>query len=444
MSTSSAQFRAAYRAAKTLMPSALAGWSLAILAGSIAGLVAHKGGYPEMIAAQFSMGATGLVAGYATVRMARLNGGNPTALQGLLIAVIQAAVLIAGVTPLFAAIGFTLKLALLAFYSFSFAGAIGGLAHFFVFRRIFQDQPALSPTALFTIGYFSFGLAAGSASAVDLLSGYLPRAFLVPFTLGLIVSVTSIGSAAAMAIFLTGQTCVKAHPPASTAAETTAGKSRRRFLCLAFICIALPFYLNDFANIFISSWSPWLAIDYLFAKAYPLLGIAYLVKTKRVTWPQVGLLGQKSIPFVTVFLMGTLSVLFVLENAGLVTRFVSGHTALGRIPTITNPFWFTFDLYAGLFMVAVVEELIFRGFFCLVLEKYTQNTFLIVIISALAFGLIHWSAGFTDVTAAFLAGLIYMALYIQTRSLPAIVLSHFVVDLVSFSGLIPTGLLVFI
>jgi len=77
------------------------------------------------------------------------------------------------------------------------------------------------------------------------------------------------------------------------------------------------------------------------------------------------------------------------------------------------------------------------------LGKYIRNQFVIALLSAVAFGLIHWSAGFENVWAAFLAGLIYMALYMRTRSLPAIILSHFVVDLVLFSKLIPVGLLVF-
>ena len=147
--------------------------------------------------------------------------------------------------------------------------------------------------------------------------------------------------------------------------------------------------------------------------------------------------------FISVFLMGTLSVLFVLENKSLVAQFITGYAALGGIPVISNPFWHQFDLFAGLLMVAVVEEVVFRGLLAAVLEKYIRNTVFIVILSAAAFGLIHWSAGFADVAAASLAGLIYMALYLRTRSLPALILSHFIVDLVSFSKLIPVGLLVF-
>ena len=53
---------------------------------------------------------------------------------------IQIIVLIAGVTPLFTAVGYSLKLTVLAFYSFSFAGAIGGLAFHQVLKTVFRNR----------------------------------------------------------------------------------------------------------------------------------------------------------------------------------------------------------------------------------------------------------------------------------------------------------------
>lgn len=437
------QRRSARLTTRKLLPTALAGWSLALLAGSLAGLAAFKGGLNELTAAQLSMGSTGLIAGWAYTRMARNAGAAPTKTHTLLFSAILAVSLVLGVTPLYAAVGTALKLAILSFYSFSFAGALAGLALFLVLKSMFPQRPPGDPAVLLTIGYFSLGLAAGTASAADLLTGYLPRTLLILLALAMIILMAGTGSAATLTAYLTGQSRRKATLPAPAGSAAGTEQSQRRFISLALICIAVPFYLNDFANIFLPRWEHWLAIDYLFAKTYPLLGFAYLIRTNRISWPQVGLIGQKSIPFTVVFLMGTLSVLFLLENANLVTRFVSGYTALGRIPAITDPFWYQFDLFAGLLLVAIVEELVFRGLFCFVLEKYTRNTVFIVCASAIAFGLIHWSAGFSDVTVAVLAGVVYMVLYMRTRSLPAIILSHFVVDLVSFSGLIPAGLLVF-
>jgi membrane protease YdiL (CAAX protease family) len=39
-----------------------------------------------------------------------------------------------------------------------------------------------------------------------------------------------------------------------------------------------------------------------------------------------------------------------------------------------------------------------------------------------------------------LAGALFMALYIRTRSLPALVLAHWIVDVVAFADWVPAGL----
>jgi len=428
---------------RELLPTALVGWSLALLAGFAASLYGFKGGLEELAAAQLTMGATGLVAGSTYARLVRKAGATPTVNQTLLFAIIQAVVLIVGVTPLFAAVGFTLKLSLLAFYSFSTTGALGGLAFYFVLKSVFPDRVPGYPATLLSIGYFSMGLAAATGSAFDLLKQILPGPILVSLSVLAIVAIAATGTAATAAYFLAGRSNLTTNASGSTVEYGGDRKTRRGYLTIALIVILVPFYVNDLANIYISHWGHWLTIDYLFVKVYPLLIIAYLLKTQRINPDNLGLNAQKATAFLGVFLMGTLSVLFVLYNDGLVTRLVGGYPRLGGIPAITNPFWHQFDFYGGLLLVAIVEELVFRGLFYIVLKKYTQNSVWIVLMSAIAFGLIHWSAGFAVVTASFAAGAIYMALYVRTRSLPAIILSHYVVDLISFSGLIPPDMLVF-
>ena len=428
---------------RRLLPTALAGWALAVLAGYMTGLLAFKGGCQEQAAAQLSLGATGLVAGGTCIRMARVAGGTPTATHGLLLALIHAAMLIAGATPLFAAVGFTVKLSLLAFYSFSFAGALGSLAIHPVLKSAFQNRLRGHPATLLAIGYFSLGLAAGAGSAMDLMAPFLPKTVLTALSILAMIAIAGTGSAATVALFPSDRTNRRKkatrvsdiNPPGRVSGERATG--------LALVCILVPFYLNDLANIYVRNWSYWLAIDYLAVKAFPLLLITYLVKTRRITLDKLGLAPQKPLGFICVFLMGTLSVLFIWENKNLVAPWVPGYVALGGIPKILSPFWHQFDLYAGLFLVAIVEEVVFRGLWVATLEKVIRNPFVIALLSAVAFGLIHWSAGFANVWAAFLTGMLYMALYMRTRSLPAIILSHFVVDLVLFSKWIPAGLLVF-
>lgn len=102
------------------------------------------------------------------------------------------------------------------------------------------------------------------------------------------------------------------------------------------------------------------------------------------------------------------------------------------------------DLYLDLALVAVVEETISRGFMYSFLRRYTSRTWLIVIISAVAFGAIHWSDGFTAVMITAAAGAIFMALYAHTQSLPAIMAAHFSVDLIILTDLIPKSIFRFL
>jgi len=49
-----------------------------------------------------------------------------------------------------------------------------------------------------------------------------------------------------------------------------------------FALFVVPFILYDLANIFITDFKTWLAIDYLFVKAFPLFLIVYLLRKRRI------------------------------------------------------------------------------------------------------------------------------------------------------------------
>jgi membrane protease YdiL (CAAX protease family) len=121
-----------------------------------------------------------------------------------------------------------------------------------------------------------------------------------------------------------------------------------------------------------------------------------------------------------------------------------GYSPLGSMPAITNPVWNWIDLTFGLFMVGIFEELIFRGYMHTFISRYTKNSFAIVVISAVAFGLIHWSLGLHDVLITSTIGAVFMIAYLRTRSLPAIMLAHFSVNFIDFAGIIPKSIFTFI
>ena len=107
---------------------------------------------------------------------------------------------------------------------------------------------------------------------------------------------------------------------------------------------------------------------------------------------------------------------------------------LGTMPAIKSPAWHMIDLTFGLLMVGVFEELVFRGYMLTFLRRYTQHPFWIILISSLAFGLIHWSLGLQAIIVTSLAGAAFMVIYLISRSLPPIMLAHFAVDFIDFSN----------
>ena len=113
------------------------------------------------------------------------------------------------------------------------------------------------------------------------------------------------------------------------------------------------------------------------------------------------------------------------------------------MPAITSGAWDQFDLSVGLLLVGLVEELVFRAYLCSFLERYTRSGPIIVLVSAVAFGLIHWSLGLHAVMITALIGALFMAAYLRTRSLPAIALAHFTVNFIDFAGLIPKSMFQF-
>lgn len=97
----------------------------------------------------------------------------------------------------------------------------------------------------------------------------------------------------------------------------------------------------------------------------------------------------------------------------------------------------------GLLMVGICEELVFRGFMHTFISRYTKNSCAIVLISSVAFGLIHWSLGLHAVIVTSTIGAIFMIAFVRTRSLPAIMLAHFTINFIDFAGVIPKAIFKF-
>ena len=219
---------------------------------------------------------------------------------------------------------------------------------------------------------------------------------------------------------------------------------QNRIYILALILLASPFYLNDFANIYVKNWRWGLFIDYVGVKLFPFLVVLWLIQSKKMRASEFGLTTQTIPSFLVVFLLVALVGTTIDQNGYQIVAKLPGYSPLGGMPAISNPVWNWIDLTFGLFMVGIFEELVFRGYMHTFMSRYTRNSFAIVVISAVAFGLIHWSLGLHDVLITSIIGAVFMIAYLRTRSLPAIVLAHFAVNFIVFAGIIPKSIFTFI
>ena len=77
----------------------------------------------------------------------------------------------------------------------------------------------------------------------------------------------------------------------------------------------------------------------------------------------------------------------------------------------------------------IVEEIFFRGFAKIVVEKYiTKNPAFYVIISALIFSGAHWAGGLANMVNSFFLGLLFAMLYLWIKDLRPLMIAHAMFD----------------
>ncbi|MFH0957180.1 MAG: type II CAAX endopeptidase family protein [Pseudomonadota bacterium] len=213
---------------------------------------------------------------------------------------------------------------------------------------------------------------------------------------------------------------------------------------VAVVLLASPFYLNDIANLYVENWRWWLFIDYVGVKLFPFGFALWLIYSKKMQASEFGLTTQSMLSALVVFLIVSLVGTVLDQNGYQLIAKLPGYSPRGGMPEITDPFWNWVDLTLGLLMVGVCEELVFRGFMHAFISRYTKNSCAIIVISSVAFGLIHWSLGLHAVIITSIISAVFMIAYLRTRSLPAIMLAHFTINFIDYAGVIPKSIFKFI
>ena len=212
------------------------------------------------------------------------------------------------------------------------------------------------------------------------------------------------------------------------------------FQLLVFVLLVAPFFLNDFASIYIKEWTLWLFIDYVGVKLFPIIVIVWLIRSNKMLATEFGIKSQNIGAFLVIFLIVALIGTIIDQNGYPLISKLPGYSPLGGMPAIKSPTWDWIDLTLGLLLVGIVEELVFRGYMHTFLNRYTKRLSVIVAISSIIFGLIHWSLGLHAVLITTIIGAVFMIAYIKTRALPPIMLAHFAVNFIDFAGVIPKSI----
>ena len=195
------------------------------------------------------------------------------------------------------------------------------------------------------------------------------------------------------------------------------------------------FLLNDFLFMRAKGYVGWLEIDY--GSRFLALGIIFSLLQQKIS--NLTEFGLTSIPFrrgIVWMLLLTVTGILIDQVGWRFFERVLPYTQLAAMPKIENPIVKIFDLTFGVALVAVSEEIVFRGY-CYSALKDRMSPQLLVVISALLFGLIHWSTGLHAIVSTALWGVLPMVAMIRTGSVIPAVIAHYLTDLVSLGGLVP-------
>jgi membrane protease YdiL (CAAX protease family) len=419
------------------------GWAVAFLLGFVFTGAALFLNLSNMGMAAIALGVIGFAGGWSHIFLVRWVTGRDFWKHTLHLPPVWALAFIAGGLALFGEMGTACKMTALSLHSFSAAGAFVGIATAEAMRPLFTRTYAHQSCSCILIWPFSLGVGAVGGDLVgEGLSMFLSPVIAWASAIVVTVIIVGVGGGFSLICFLrpengSNASALKAANIHDTLSEATNGGYLGVWM-LGLLCAA--FYLNDFADIYVTDWRLWILIDYTSVKLFPIVVGFWLIHTGRWRPPEFGRTTYVLVPFLTAFLVGTLTITFIVQYGPLFLKPLPGFPPVGEVPVIESTIWRWVDSTIGLLMVGVCEEFVFRGCFYTVISRYTRRYWIYIGVSALAFGFIHWSGGLHKVMVTGAAGAVLMAIYLQTRSLFGIILSHFTVDLIVLSHLLTTPL----
>jgi len=172
----------------------------------------------------------------------------------------------------------------------------------------------------------------------------------------------------------------------------------------------------------------WLATDYS-ARMLSLVGVAMARRSGIFASSR----HRAGVMFSLLIFMAVLIAQYILGYLYPILRVHLNYFQFSSFPPILNPHLRDFDLTFGLLLTALSEESVFRALLFAVFEKWHMKPLTIIILSSVAFALIHATSGAADAINALLYGFLWGAAYWITGRLSVCVAAHYLADLIIFS-----------
>lgn len=190
------------------------------------------------------------------------------------------------------------------------------------------------------------------------------------------------------------------------------------------------YFVNDFFYIYFQNdFFSFIAADYL-SRIISLALFLILGMRFNDFWRQTKNFGETAIWTILIVIFG------FIANEIVESTFTNFFhlTPFFKFPRYPNRLWLMIDLSFGLLLVAISEEIIFRGVVISWLKKHIKNHYQLVLISSSFFASIHWGGGLKQVVHTFFWALLPSHYYIKTRRLLPCVVAHFITNFLMFSG----------
>jgi membrane protease YdiL (CAAX protease family) len=188
-----------------------------------------------------------------------------------------------------------------------------------------------------------------------------------------------------------------------------------------------PFVLKRFLELGTHDYIYWLAVDYS-SHLVSLTGALFAYRRGLLSSPRqsVGIIGSVALMLVVLLLSVTQIGEWDAQPEELTAL------SLSHYPHIGDPLMKVLDLTVGLALAAISQEVAFRRVLFVLLERRFNDRALVVVLSSLAFGLMHVTYGVTNTFMAFFNGLLLGVLFALTGRVWPCAIIHFVVDLRAF------------